>query len=243
MSQQNNFEILSPSLASAGILASLRPDPAILQALERLENALENLTKVRLRQAPETAWMRFLSFPTETQQVIAKAWNGQAEFIEGAVKEGLDAFNELAMLKYAYDRLGFLGDAAVVEDIQPGDIIEIADEDYVQVYRSFSYFSLCNYSIVELSAYPWFELYERSSVVTKQLLEGQDLILKGKSTRFNFDLPEYTLRELMTEECATFTLKEKYVIRLISALSGKTYALSVKQVREIESMKNRMGYI
>jgi hypothetical protein len=51
------------------------------------------------------------------------------------------------------------------------DVIEIYDLDGRQLYRSFNFFSLCNYSLEQIYSVPWFELYERNSELTKANLD------------------------------------------------------------------------
>jgi len=137
---------------------------------------------------------------------------------------------------FALGKLNLLGDVSLIDQVNQGDIMEVHDGSYSQLYRSYSFFKHCRYSLVDLSTYPWFELYERSSTVTKQLIEATEKLLGSQSGRVSMhDYPEYTLRELMTEERATFALKEKYGVRLVSPTTGEYYILSVKSVRELQS--------
>jgi hypothetical protein len=205
-----------------------------LFALHTLEAALSKLLGQTPKRAPVHAWERFLALPSQTRCQIEQSWKDQAAFIQAALDQNLDACDEREMLKFAASKLNLLGDSSLLERIEKDDVVEILNEHHIQVYRSFSCFSLCNYSLVELACYPWFELYERSSVISKQILDRFAHVMDGKSQFDDLsDLPEYSLRELMTEERALFSMREKFCLKVKSALTREQFLVSVKKVREL----------
>lgn len=227
-----------PSLVAPASAARAFPavPPATLSSLNRLESLLERLVGSAPRTPSPAAWARFLSVPEATQATVVKGWDEQSHFIEDALRAGLKATDEIGMLNFALSKLNLLGDSSLLGEIREGDVIDIFNSEYVQIYRSYTYFALCNYSLVELSAYPWYELYERSTNLTKQLIEIADKVLSGQLSRVSFEhLPEYTLRERLTDEHAAFLVKEKFGIRLVSPVTGENFALAVKTVRPIAS--------
>ncbi len=204
--------------------------------LDALESAIMEFTKVRIKPAPASAWVKFLTLPQETQEMILTGWRGQTDFIRGAIDQDLDACDEIRMLEYAMGRLNLLCDTSLIADLSHEDVIEIYGPDYVQVYRSFNYFSLCNYSLLELGVHPWYELYDRSTAVMKQLIEMTESVLCGKTSRIDLDkFPEYTIREVMSPEGAVFSMREKCAVRLASSINGQNYLMSVKKVKEISA--------
>lgn len=225
------------SLTSGQLRHNLfEPGLEVQATLSRLETLLELITKVKPVPATPKAWERFHELPLATQSIVVNAWKDQSLFIQGALDAGLDATDEKGMLTYALGKLNLLCNFSLTNEVEAGDVIEIFNADYIQVYRSFSYFALCQYSLVELSAYPWYELYERASSVTKDLLTEVQKIYDGTATRVSFlHIPEYTLRELLTEDRRTYLLREKFGFRLVSPITGEYYGLSVKTVREVKN--------
>ncbi|MGZ3712224.1 MAG: hypothetical protein ACXVBE_10725 [Bdellovibrionota bacterium] len=212
--------------------SSLKPE--ITQAIARFDSLSATWFGVKLPEAPESAWTKFFTLPVAAQVAIIRGINAQCEFGEGAKAQGIEAMNERAMFIYAKKFLCLLSDSPELEDIAGGDVVEILNVDHIQVYRSYNCFALCNYSLLELTAYPWFELYERSSHVTSELLIIMNKILSG-SLRYvsHAEMPEYTLREMMTEERAVFALKEKFMLAMKSALDKCNFLLTVKKIREV----------
>ena len=171
----------------------------------------------------------------ETQRGLIVGINGQAEFIQGALDEGIDGFNENGMLKYAMGKLALLGDHDVLNDISSGDVVEIFDSEHRQIYRSYSCFSLSNYSLLELATYPWFDLYERSNKVEGEVINYSNSVLNGEASYVLMSeyIKEYTIRERRTKERAVFALQEKFLKRMRSAVTKQNFCLSVKTVREL----------
>lgn len=208
--------------------------PTLIEPLVRLENLLEQFTGKRPAPAPARAWDAFFALPETKREEIITSWSSQADFIQGAIDRGIDHCDERGMLNYALGTMNLLADTGLFSMIEDSDVFEIMSPDFVQVYRSFSYFALCNYSLVELASYPFFELYERSSWVMEQLLKYGSPVLEGKTNIALMDqIPEYTIREVMTETGCLYSMKERAVVRLVSSLTGQNYILSVKRVKAL----------
>jgi hypothetical protein len=202
--------------------------------LEHYLDTLEKFIGKKTAQAPERAWERFLSLSFERRQGIADSWIAQANFIQELADQGLSPKDEIEMLKQALGRLKLLLDFSLLPPIESGDIIEVFSPELVQVYCSFSYFSLCNYSIIELSSYPYYELFERAAWVMNQLSKLGTEVLEGKTNWVSFEhIPDYTIQEILSEEKGLFTMREGRAIRAVSALTRENYMITVKKVRAI----------
>lgn len=204
----------------------------IQAAIARFEDVIRRFLGLTLPAAPARAWAKYASLPKEVQEAIVAGINAQADFAEGAMMQGIDAVDEAAMLDYACQKLSLLTAADASTKIQKGDIVEIFDSSHIQVYRSYSCFALCNYSLLELVSYPWYELYDRSTAVTAAILEHSQKIFSGQMSYLPLKglVPEHTLRELLTEEQGLFKIDEKFYFKMRSTLTGKTYLTSVKRI-------------
>ncbi len=213
-----------------------------LDAVDELSKNINNLDTLlgfflgkKLPTPSSQVRKRFLQLDKNSQDMAIRTVQGQLQFIEGAMQMGLGVNNEVAMLKYAMRTLSLLCDQSVFNEIEDGDVIEIVDQNHLQVYRSYSCFSLCNYSVMQLTAYPWYELYERSSLVTRKLIECTQKILSGEASYVSMDyIPEYQIRELLTEDGSAFSIKEKFTAKLNCTLTGSPYILSVKRLRAVD---------
>ncbi len=206
------------------------------QAVQRLEGLLEKFLGKRPKAAPDKAWEAFLSLPLPKKEEILRGWNAQSDFLQAAIGEGIRCGEETRMLQLAMSTLNLMGNSDLFELVEDSDVMEIIGPDMVQTYRSFGYFALCNYSLVELAAYPFFELYDRPSWVMDQIMKHGLPVLEGKTNLALLDeIPNYTIRELMTDSPCIYTMRERAYVRLVSSLNGKSYVLSLKKVTPLAS--------
>lgn len=86
----------SGSTAQARIEArrgrALPIDIAIIAEYEMLVNLLRRFTGLTLPAAPASAWETFHSLPVSTQKVVVAGWQAHAEFVKGALEEGIDSW-------------------------------------------------------------------------------------------------------------------------------------------------------
>jgi hypothetical protein len=216
------------------------------QALRNFESVAERFLGTSLANPNPQSWMKFASLSQDHQLGAIRGIESQAAFIQAAMEEGLDAFDELGMLDYAKRTFSLLGDSQYSNQIQKGDIVEIVDSDFIQIYRSYSCFSLCNYSLLELSSYPWWELYDRPSRVTEDLIAKSREIFEGRARilQFESEVAPYTIRELMTTEQEMYQVQERFAAKMLSAATGKTVMLSVKRITPVPAASNsQLGFI
>lgn len=206
-----------------------------MSSLARLEGLLEKFLGRTFRSPPRQAWNDFFSLSSERQKTALEAWNAQSSFLSQVLEHDIESVDEPAMLQFAMGYLKLLGNSDIFSNVEKDDLVEIISPDFLQVYRSYSYFSLCNYSLLELGVYPFFELYDRSSHVQALLMERGGKILRGEARCVDLsDLPEYTIRELKTKERALFSMRERLLVKTVSMVTGEMYVISVKKVRALD---------
>lgn len=203
------------------------------ELLGQLKLALKNFCGIDLRADPMRGWEIFITLPETTKTAIKGFIKGQTAFIQEAVAAGVEPKSEKAMLRHALSKLRIICDESIFDEVEETDVIEILDQNLAQMYRSFSCFAICNYSVLELTTIPFFDLYERSSAITKILVEACGEIFEGKTSFKSLrHIGSYPVREILTPEKNSFVIQEKFVARSLGCLDSNTYAVSVKRVRE-----------
>ncbi|MCM0605937.1 MAG: hypothetical protein KA715_07580 [Xanthomonadaceae bacterium] len=104
--------------------------------------------------------------------------------------------NEITLLKLALEKNGFAADEEFIKQISKDDIVEFYNEDMIQLFRSFNFYKITGYSILDISTLEWFKLWERS----QQVLEGLGGELMATLAEYipvkSFDTKAYTVREI-----------------------------------------------
>ena len=119
---------------------------------------------------------------------------------------------EIKLLKRAlWLRKLRLADSAILDVIDNRDIIEIYDDRGVQIYRSWSFFQYCSYSLVDLQVYDWDILFARPNWVAKELWQiSEKAFAPGAKTTSMDHLPEYLICERLKKHNRAFLMKMKY---------------------------------
>lgn len=75
-------------------------------------------------------------------------------------------------------------------------VVDIYNHNYLQIYHNKAFNEVCNFSYLELSALPWFELFERPSYCTLYLFQqAEELFLSDRKEPVEIELDDYCLRE------------------------------------------------
>jgi hypothetical protein len=143
---------------------------------------------------------------------------------------------ELKLLKEALRKFGFEPkDQSIFEKIGDQDIVEIYSGEGVQIYRSWSFFKFCSYSLAELLIYDWNTLYERPASIVNSLFELAPLLFTPEATTMPYGLPDYVLVERYMDRNRVFNVKMKLASPLIEKNSGVTSAfISTSEIKHLE---------
>src|SRR5690606_31551866 len=174
-----------PRLHMGSIAAvSKRTDNQDLHFLREVRRFVDLLKSknFKVRDITETSIEHFLSLPEPIRRKIAKQFLAYSNIIFSASLDGIDIRNDVELLKYTKKSLGIIISDEVYDTIKTGEIIEIYNSDFVQVYRNLALFDICGYGILDLLAYEFYELYERSERVNEKIfILGQELMKIGRA--------------------------------------------------------------
>lgn len=132
-----------------------------------------------------------------------------------------------------------------LDRIQDGDLIEIYDINCTQIYRSWSLFNVCSYTLPELLVYSFDVLYERPSWILGRLMELVPQALSPALPIIDFQaagVGEYTLRERLRGHSYTNAFRMKYCTGLLGLNSRQPEAfVSTGAARLIETGATKSG--
>jgi hypothetical protein len=160
----------------------------------------------------ESGIKKFNSLPTAKKQAIKTDFSVYSNLIYSASK--YDLRDEERLLGHAGRRLGLIFSENLFDYIQSGDIIEIYNMEFKQIYRNLALFDICSYSLIELLSYEFYELYERSAQVNDFIIKGVHELLNRP---FSLDpipldhIPRHLMREKFSVEKVTSHIEFKWL--------------------------------
>ena len=124
--------------------------------------------------------IHFSKLSTELQVKVLKSLQIYLNIYNSTVAEGTSALNSARVIWNALAQLGYRPTSDVFSFFQDGNIIEIYDDSFVQVFRSINFFNLCSYSLEDLYCHQITELYERDLPFEKSLMEIVTRLYRGE---------------------------------------------------------------
>ncbi|MFL5814654.1 MAG: hypothetical protein ACJ763_13850 [Bdellovibrionia bacterium] len=108
----------------------------------------------------ESALQKVTVTPAPQKELIASHLESWSEWIE-PLDPSKSYDNEISLLLRALAKHGFDLDEEFFKTIEKDQIIELYDEDMIQLYRSFNFYKITGYSILDISLYEWYVLWDR----------------------------------------------------------------------------------
>jgi hypothetical protein len=157
---------------------------------------------------PETM-DRLLAMDIDKLDKIISNFSNYKKLIQSSLETDPDCLKDESLL---LNQIGQFMNLRVTSDllgkIQHDDIVEIYNQDFVQVYRGLTFMHICNYTLVDLLTYEFYELYERSVSVNEHLFAAAKIVTeRGTSEGVSLKhVPAHLTRERFSEERGVFQI-------------------------------------
>jgi PAS domain-containing protein len=197
---------------------------------------------IHLRPSPETVFLRFQKHTKATQLKILGSLLNYYEIFAQALKDKAQLRDGKTMLWYALKRFGLRPTSEVFDVISDEDIIEIYNADGIQIYRNLNFYEISSYSLGELVAFEWSELYQREDQVSVEIMKLAGDILKGKySKTFQSPIPRHKLIEKFSEECHVLDMIQRHYSPLYPLEGGRQVVgvIATSQVHVLEKTNSK----
>ncbi len=105
--------------------------------------------------------------------------------------------------------------------IQKGDLIEIYSLDMIQLYRNIEFFRQCSYDLLTLVTFEWPVLYERSKLITNNIVTRARQIMTTAHKAEPYLIPVHTLKERYVDAKNIFSVNLKSMVPLIDITTNE----------------------
>lgn len=107
----------------------------------------------------------------------------------------IDNERELGFLQKAIDFYEIDIDDRFMSTIGEDDVTEIYGPNMIQLYRSLRFFKYCGYSLLDISVFEWFVLWERPKLIVEKMMKDTQQIVESGQTLHKVKIPRHVLRE------------------------------------------------
>lgn len=112
-------------------------------------------------------------------------------------KEDQTSFDEVFYAQSAIKKLNFKVSDRFWQTLTSDQVVEIYGLDMCQIYRSFNFFKFSGYSILDISVFEWFKLWERPKLILNTLMDEVKEVISNKLEVMASQVPTHILREVM----------------------------------------------
>lgn len=182
-----------------------------------ISNEISNLAKpfgIRIIPYLDETLKLFSAQSAEAKKTIINSLNITRDLCNAAVKEQVDLANSRKLTWFALKAFGLIPSSDLLGLISDDDIVEIHNTER-QLFRSFSYFNYCSYSLEELCCVPWTQLYVRNTFLEEQLKTAIGETLATQKT-----VAPNVSQHLVEESASVFKYKINYSIKMMSPLKS-----------------------
>lgn len=142
----------------------------------------------------------FLKLPDEIQAGVVERFRAYVEVCREVQMQGSSLRDDQTFLWRMFQKLRVHPPSDLMDQIQQGEVIEIHNKEFIQVYRNLRFFEICGYSIDDILSRPFWELVSRDQVITGTLVDIGQTLFSGKVLGvIPLNIPEHTVVELDSE--------------------------------------------
>ena len=158
--------------------------------------------------------------------------------------------DDVKLLRRGLALLDLTTDEENFTKIASGDIVEVYNLDFIQIYRNFEFMKLSSYSLLDVAGNEFYRLYERSSLVNDQLFSAARQVAADPKAPLDARIlvPTHPLREKFSPKRREFFVTFKYILPVFVASGprqGKMNGyLTIQSGTEVpENMRGKIDYI
>jgi hypothetical protein len=190
-----------------------------IKRLFRLESeihALGQLFGLKLKLSPASLETHLLTLSEYHRNSMERNLSNLKTSLEICAQKKIDPWDDRKFLRLSMRVLGVSLPSDYLDKTSEDDLIEGYDKDRIQVFRNLRFMQTSAYSLMEIQAYEWPMLFDRSSVITDQIISYTDHVLWENNRSVELDIPEHYIREVRTRHEQTLAVQFRIMAPLFS---------------------------
>ncbi|MEK2690833.1 hypothetical protein [Bdellovibrio sp. GT3] len=149
----------------------------------------------------------FSKLPTEKKLHIIQQVRFYQELCQGQLNDGYKISDSPTFTWRAFRHLGLAPCKDFFSFLTQDDIVEIYSKDQIQLFRNFTFFDFCSYTLEELYTFEWWNLFQREEKHTQMILDEVAKVISGEiQSTYEPGLPAHELREIRSAERYSMTM-------------------------------------
>lgn len=197
------------NMKSETVLSSQKKE--LLGLLDRVAGEIQSLGYPVQAVSPSS--LRDLALQSEAKvSAMIQSYQGVADLIAELPSSEIGPDQERSLFLRALRRNGFKCHPDFLDRETSDVMIEVYSSNMTQIYRSFNFFKISGYSLLDLGVYEWFVLWERPRVTMERIMGLAHQVLQEFIPAQKYDVQPHLVREIHNSG-----MTEPFEARLIMA--------------------------
>ena len=167
----------------------------LLQTLTRFAGLL-NHYGYDMESYSETSLKKLGEVPNDKKEQIAAYFENWSNWIDPEESPGPVEDIEKRCLQKALDHYNLEASEEFWQTLEKDQIIEFYGEDMLQLYRSLSFFRVTGYSLLDISVFEWYVLWQRSEKAIEETMNDAKQALENYIVVKKFEIPKQLVHEV-----------------------------------------------
>lgn len=135
-----------------------------------------------------------------------------------AQEECRDLRDTQYLADFTLKELGLTASQEFFDTLDPDDLVEGYTLEQRQFFRNFQFMEICGYDLFDLLTYDWMTLYERTHMISEEILRRLDKDVFGMGRTISLmDLPSHYMKEKLSEKKQVSKVKFRHIGPVYSA--------------------------
>ncbi len=179
-------------------------------SLEKVE-ALLAQHGIHIHAFSAEGWSQYLALEFSQQTKISGRLVAFSDFVSELVERDIDLASNRDILNYFLRKHNLTVEKEFFATLEDGDVVEIYDKDFTQIFRNFKVLELTDYDLLRFELLPWMNLFGRHEEITSKLVEISLEVLKPTLGVRHFGIDSHVMQELLTNAKKLFRIHHRYI--------------------------------
>ncbi|CAB5221152.1 hypothetical protein UFOVP244_93 [uncultured Caudovirales phage] len=203
-------------------------------AIGEFEALIQREAKIPPRRSVDSLWADFNNAPEAVQSAAIHQVKSYTELLADAVRNKIPLTNDKQLAWFAMRKLGLIPPSDFLNHVADGDIIEIYNPEGVQIFRSFEFYKLIQYSIADITFHAFDSLWRRDQKILAQIIDqGFVKGFSGTRTPYKLEIDDHLVAEAMLLEKKTFQLSFGWLCPLVNRQNQVAAVLATSRAVEV----------
>lgn len=179
----------------------------------------------------------FAQLSLELQKSQINHLQRYVEVCQETKEQGHDLRESGQLIWNMLKKLNLKSNVDIYSNLRASDVVEIYNNQNVQTFRNLNFFKICSYTIDELLSLPWWKLYHRDEVVSREIFAVGAGVFSGEITEM---VSPVSRPHILEETASASRIKMILKVKAMSPLVSNYESPSVFVIEESSLIKSSL---